>query len=269
MEPNVSNIDLVVKIGGSTLGNHDTTIKDLVELQSEGYRIVVVHGGGNVISDWMNKQNLTPVFIDGLRVTDRPSLDIVVAVLTGLINKEMVSLFNQLGGKAIGISGVDGRMLEGIIPDPQLGYVGQVITINTSPINAILDSGYMPMVSPVGVHVLDDSNNSGIPLNINGDTSAGELAKALSPERLVFLTDVPGVMDNSGRVIPKMNMNIANNLIRSGAIKGGMIPKLGACINALESVKYADIIDGRIPGSLRDCVNDKKSGTRIMGSKTQ
>ena len=107
--------------------------------------------------------------------------------------------------------------------------------------------------------------NSGMPLNINGDTSAGEIAKKLCPERLVFLTDVPGIMDNNGRVIPRMNMGVANNLIHSGAIKGGMIPKLGACITALPSVKYADIIDGRKPNSLMDCVKDKRIGTRILG----
>tara|TARA_A100001037_G_C15154055_1_gene642397 strand:+ start:2906 stop:3697 length:792 start_codon:yes stop_codon:yes gene_type:complete len=262
----VSDIDLVVKIGGSTLGSHDTTIKDLIELQQQGYKIVVVHGGGNVISEWMSKQNLSPVFKDGLRVTDRPSLDIVVAVLTGLINKEMVSLVNRLGGKSLGISGVDGGILEAIIPNPDLGYVGKVIKVNDEPLRTVLEMGYMPMLSPVGVHTDDGSENSGIPLNINGDTSAGEIAKALAPERLVFLTDVPGIMDNNGRVIPRMNLGIANNLINSGVIKGGMIPKLGACITALDNVKYADIIDGRTPNSLMDCVNDKRIGTRILGN---
>ncbi len=262
----MSDIDLVVKIGGSTLGSHDTTIKDLIELQQQGYKIVVVHGGGNVISEWMSKQNLSPVFKDGLRVTDRPSLDIVVAVLTGLINKEMVSLVNRLGGKSLGISGVDGGILEAIIPNPDLGYVGKVIKVNDEPLRTVLEMGYMPMLSPVGVHTDDGSENSGIPLNINGDTSAGEIAKALAPERLVFLTDVPGIMDNNGRVIPRMNLGIANNLINSGVIKGGMIPKLGACITALDNVKYADIIDGRTPNSLMDCVNDKRIGTRILGN---
>ena len=261
----MSDIDLVVKLGGSTMGSHDTTIKDLIELQKQGYKIVVVHGGGNVISEWMGKQNLSPVFVDGLRVTDRPSLDIVVAVLTGLINKEMVSLVNRMGGKSIGISGVDGQMLEANIPNKELGNVGQVIKVNDDPLKTILDAGYMPMVSPVGVHENDGTDNSGIPLNINGDTSAGEIAKKISPERLVFLTDVPGIMDNNGRVIPRMNLTIAKNLISSGVIKGGMIPKLGACITALNDVKYADIIDGRKPNSLMDCVKDKRIGTRILG----
>ena len=141
----MSDIDLVVKIGGSTLGSHDTTIRDLIELQKQGYKIVVVHGGGNVISDWMSKQNLSPLFIDGLRVTDRPSLDIVVAVLTGLINKEMVSLVNLLGGKSVGISGVDGQILEGCIPNPDLGYVGQVTNVNDEPLMMILDCHSMSL----------------------------------------------------------------------------------------------------------------------------
>ena len=168
---------------------------DLVKLQQEGEEVVVVHGGGNVISRWMQRQGIPPQFVGGLRVTDAESLEIVVAVLGGLINKELVSLLEQLGGKCIGLSGIDNCMLTCGIANPELGYVGEIQAVNASLIRGLLDSGYIPMIAPLGVHKFDGSENSGKPLNINGDTVAGELARELQAERLVFLTDVAGVMD--------------------------------------------------------------------------
>ena len=143
----MSSPPIVVKIGGSTLGSHDTSLKDLVRLQQEGVDVVVVHGGGNVISDWMQRQGIPPRFVNGLRVTDAPSLDIVVAVLTGLINKELVGLLQRLGGRAIGISGIDGGLLEAYIANPELGFVGEITKVNTGPLKAILDSGFIPMMA--------------------------------------------------------------------------------------------------------------------------
>ena len=181
-----------MKIGGSTLGSHDTTLLDLVKLQQEGEEVVVVHGGGNVISRWMQRQGIPPQFVGGLRVTDADSLEIVVAVLGGLINKELVSLMEQLGGRCVGISGIDNCMLTCGIANPELGYVGEIQMVNAAPIRSLLDSGCIPMIAPLGVHGFDGSENAGKPLNINGDTVAGELARELQADRLVFLTDVAG-----------------------------------------------------------------------------
>ena len=256
---------IVVKIGGSTLGSHDTSLKDLVRLQEEGQEVVVVHGGGNVITQWMQRQGLAPRFVDGLRVTDAPSLEIVVAVLTGLINKELVSSMNEFGGRAVGLSGIDGCMVEAKIGDPALGFVGEVTSVNVELIRALLASGYIPMIAPLGVHVRDGSDNAGSPLNINGDTVAGELAHALEAEQLIFLTDVAGVMDGGGRVIRRLDRRRANNLFNSGVIQGGMIPKLSAGLRALERSPVANIIDGRQPDALLECVRGNSTGTTIVG----
>jgi len=253
-----------VKIGGSTLGSHDTSLKDLVTLQREGVDVVVVHGGGNVVSQWMQRQGIPPRFVNGLRVTDAPSLEIVVAVLSGLINKELVSLLHHLGGRAIGISGVDGGLLEAHIANPDLGYVGEISRVNSAPLRAILDSGYIPMVAPLGMDCQDGSEHAGGPLNINGDTVAGELAHALGAQRLIFLTDVEGIMDGSGRVIRRLDRRRANILFKSGVVRGGMIPKLSACLRALERLPVADIIDGRRPSALLDCVRGRATGTTIV-----
>jgi acetylglutamate kinase len=252
-----------VKIGGSTLGSHDTTLLDLVKLQREGAEVVVVHGGGNVISRWMQRQGIPPQFVGGLRVTDAESLEIVVAVLGGLINKELVSLMEQLGGRCIGISGIDSCMLTCGIANPELGYVGEVQEVDTGPVKALLDSGYIPMIAPLGVHKFDGSENAGKPLNINGDTVAGELAHKLQADRLVFLTDVAGVMDGGGRVISRLDRRRANMLLNSGVAGGGMIPKLQACLRGLEGGAVADIIDGRHPNALVDCLQGRATGTKI------
>ncbi len=252
-----------MKIGGSTLGSHDTSLLDLVRLQQDGEEVVVVHGGGNVISRWMQRQGIPPQFVGGLRVTDADSLDIVVAVLGGLINKELVSLMEQLGGRCVGLSGIDNRMLTCGIANPELGYVGEVQEVNADPIRAALDSGYIPMIAPLGVHRFDGSENAGKPLNINGDTVAGELARELQADRLVFLTDVAGVMDGGGRVIPRLDQRRANLLLNSGVAGGGMIPKLQACLRGLEGGGVANIIDGRQPGALMDCLQGRATGTTI------
>jgi len=256
---------IVVKIGGSTLGSHDTSLKDLVALQEEGQQVVVVHGGGNVISQWMQRQGLAPQFVGGLRVTDAPSLEIVVAVLGGLINKELVSLMHEFGGRSVGLSGIDGCMVEAEIGNPELGFVGEVTNVNVDLIRVALDSGFIPMVAPLGVHVRDGSENAGSPLNINGDTVAGELARALEAEQLVFLTDVAGVMDGGGRVIRRLDRRRANILFNSGVIQGGMIPKLSACLRALEQSPVANIIDGRQPNALLECICGNSTGTTIVG----
>ena len=251
----------VVKIGGSTLGSHDTTLIDLVELQAKGDRFVVVHGGGKTISEWMEKQGVRPKFVNGLRVTDSQSLDIVIAVLTGLINKSLVASINNIGGRAIGISGADGRIVNAEIADPDLGYVGRVKSINTEPIEAILEAGYMPVIAPVGVH--SSSNDENMLLNINADTVAGYISSSIHSDRMVFLTDVEGVLDSSKRLISRMTKKQADSLVASHVIDGGMIPKMEACIEALAGGAVSQIIDGRVPGALKDVVSGENLGTRI------
>ena len=262
----MSSPPIVVKIGGSTLGSHDTSLKDLVTLQKQGLNVVVIHGGGNVISDWMQRQGIPPRFVNGLRVTDAPSLDIVVAVLTGLINKDLVCLLHQLGGQAIGISGIDGGILEAHIANPELGFVGEITRVNPNPIQIITRSGFIPMIAPLAMHQHDGSPHAGKPLNINGDTVAGEVARAMNAERIIFLTDVAGVMDGNGRVLNNLDQRRANILRQSGVIRGGMIPKLEACLIALENVPQAEIIDGTQPEALLNCVQGNSTGTKIVRS---
>ncbi len=253
---------IVVKIGGSTLGSHDTTLHDLVTLQRQGVNSVVVHGGGKIISDWMAKQGVMPRFVRGLRVTDAPSLDIVVAVLTGLINKNLVASMVELGARSIGISGADDGMLRADIRDPELGLVGNVVDVNTDPIKAVLDSGCIPIIAPVGVKMGEDGASPTL-LNINADTAAGEIAAALGASRLVFLTDVQGVLDTTRRLIPRLTERQARGLISSNVAAGGMIPKLEACLTALHSGGVSHIIDGREPSALIDVVSGATLGTRI------
>ena len=256
---------IVVKIGGSTLGSNDTSLMDLVALQREGRDVVVVHGGGPVISQWMQRQGIAPRFVNGLRVTDAESLDIVVAVLTGLVNKELVSILHGLGARVLGMSGIDAGILEARVANPDLGYVGEITRVNAEAIHAVLEGGYIPMLAPLAMQERDGSEHGGGPLNINGDTVAGELAHALGAEQLIFLTDVPGVMDGRGRVMGRLDRRRAGLLLNSDVVKGGMIPKLEACLRALESASVTDIVDGREPGVLLKCLEGSGGGTRILG----
>ncbi len=252
---------LVVKIGGSTLGSHDTTLEDIVELQKRGILPVVVHGGGKTVSDWLEKQGVASRFVRGLRVTDEESLKVVIAVLAGLVNKELVAAINALGGRAMGISGIDGRLIEGTTKDPELGLVGEVLRINPEPLKAILEAGFVPVIAPLGANANGESASTA--LNINADTVAGEIAVALGAERLVFLTDVAGILDESGKIISNLSPNEAGALITSGVASGGMIPKVQACLRALCAASITQIIDGRTPHALIGALEDKGSGTRI------
>lgn len=254
---------LVVKIGGSILSTQDTTLQDLVALQQQGTIPVVIHGGGQVISQWMEKQGTTPHFVNGLRVTDAHSMEIVAATLGGLVNKNLVASIQRLGGKALGMSGVDGGILQATILDTDLGYVGQIVQVDTTPIHQALAGGYIPVIAPVAIHVIDSSEHSGVLLNVNGDTAAGEIARELEAEFMVFLTDVDGVMDSNRRIISRLTASQGAGLIRSGTVAGGMVPKVEACLRALGKVRVAQILDGRNSRVLLDFVEGRPSGTRI------
>jgi len=254
----------VVKIGGATLGSHDTTIEDIVELKRQGKPLVVVHGGGKLITDWLAKQGIPSRFVQGERVTDQATLEVVTSVLAGLVNKDITAAINTLGGRAVGISGVDGALIQGRIEDEEKGYVGSVVKVNTPLLEALLDAGFTPVVAPVGLHSADRPANTPPILNFNADVVAGEIAAAMAAERLIFLTDVTGVADKSGKLLPKLSPSEAEALIASGVASGGMIPKIKACLRALTNTTTTCIIDGRQPHALLKEIEGEGSGTTIQ-----
>jgi len=280
---------LVIKIGGSTLGAEDTTLDDLIALQREGLPILVVHGGGPAVTQWMDRLGLEARFVRGLRVTDDASLEIVVAVLAGLVNKQLVAEVNARGGRAAGISGADGPTILAEVTAPDYGRVGQIREVRTRLLKTLLTAGMIPFLSPVGLEMtsftaepsgqgdgvvtvngasrlpgnMEDGEAHSPLLNINADTVAGEVAAALGASRLIFLTDVPGVKGPSGDFVPALDSDQSTALIQSGAIGGGMIPKVEACLRAAESGAEALIVDGRAPHALREALAGSVRGTRV------
>lgn len=255
---------VVVKIGGSTLGEGDSTTPDIVALHKKGLRVAVVHGGGKVISDWVKMQGIRPEFVRGLRKTDKATLDVAVAVLCGLVNSQIIAEIIGAGGDAVGLSGISGGMLKAEILDPELGYVGKIVAVDPSPILAVLDAGKIPVIAPTALHAHPSSDGGDRILNVNADTSAGQIARALTANRLIFQTDVTGVLDLEKRLIPQMSRRQALELIESGVAAGGMIPKIEACVDALETVASGHIIDGRVAGALVQCCAGEPVGTRIV-----
>jgi acetylglutamate kinase len=252
---------IVIKLGGATLGSHDTTIADIVALQEQGRSLVVVHGGGKLITSWLEKRGIKTSFINGERVTDEQTLEVVVSVLVGVVNKELVADINAGGGLAIGISGVDGSLIRGRFKNRELGYVGEVSKINTAPLEVLLKAGYIPVVAPIAV---SDKAEAPRVLNINADIVAGEIAAAIGAEKLVFLTDVAGVADHSGNLLTRLSSAEAEALMAEGTASGGMIPKIKACLRALAGAAAACIIvDGRQSHALLDDINGKGGGTTI------
>ncbi len=268
MEINL-NKAIVVKIGGSTFGKHEPTfldisdVEDIVALQQCGTPLVIVHGGGELITEWLKKQEVTTRFIRGERVTDRPTLEVAISVLAGLVNKELVALLNSRGGNAVGICGVDGALLEGKLREKELGYVGTITKVNIDILETLLNSGSIPVVAPLSIHSLGKSDDEPQILNVNGDTVAGEIAAAMSAERLIFLTDVPGIHDKQDNLIPYLSPAEAEELLSSGVASGGMIPKLRACLRALSSTKTASIIGGKTPHALLKEIEEGNVGTTI------
>jgi acetylglutamate kinase len=253
----------VIKIGGSTFGSGDTTIDDIVALQKKGVALVVVHGGGSTVTEWLKKLGVGTKFVRGERVTDLPALEVVTAVLSGLVNKEITAAINLKGGKAVGISGVDGALIESKVKDAATGYVGSVEKVNTALLEALLKAGFVPVISPISLFSIDRTKGSPGVLNVNGDPIAGYIAAALGAQRLVFLTDVPGISDRSGKVIFRLSARQAEAMIASGEISGGMIPKIDACRRALKAGSVTRIIDGRKPHALLGEIEGAESGTTI------
>ncbi len=258
---------LVVKYGGNAMVNQtlkEQVMEDLVLLTLVGVKVVLVHGGGPEISEMMAKLGKKPEFVDGLRVTDKETVDIVQMVLAGKVNKSLVNFLEMKGGKAMGVSGMDGRLIEAKMKDKRLGYVGEITKINITCVKDLLEKGYIPVISTVGC---DDEGNV---YNINGDTAAARIAGALNAERLIMMTDIAGLLkdkDDPSTLIPEITISQANELMANGVVQGGMIPKVKCCIDAIgHGVKNVVIMDGRIPHSiLMEILTDEGAGTMVVG----
>ena len=260
---------VVVKYGGNAMINEklkQQVMEDIVLLWLIGVKIVLVHGGGPEISDLMTRLGKKAEFVDGLRVTDKETVDIVQMVLAGKVNKTLVNLLEMKGGRAMGISGMDGRLIEAEIKDERLGYVGKITNVNITPINDLLEKGYIPVVSTVGC---DRQGNS---FNINGDTAAAFIAGALKDERLIMMTDIAGILqdrDDPSTLIPDVTIDEAEELKAEGVVSGGMVPKVDCCVQALKKgVENVVIMDGRVPHSiLMEILTDEGAGTMVMGER--
>ena len=258
---------VVVKYGGNAMVNamlKHQVMEDIVLLSLIGVKTVLVHGGGPEISETMQRLGKKAEFVDGLRVTDQETVDIVQMVLAGKINKTLVNLLQMNGGKAMGISGMDGRLIEAKIKDERLGYVGDVVYVNIEPVTDLLEKGYIPVISTIGC------DRDGNTYNINGDTAAAHIAGALGAERLIMLTDIAGILrdrNDPASLIPAITIDEARQLRADGVISGGMIPKVECCIDAIHrGVKNAIIMDGRIPHSiLMEILTDEGAGTMVSG----
>lgn len=256
---------VVVKYGGNAMINQqlkEQVMEDIVLLWLIGVKVVLVHGGGPEISETMAKLGKKPEFVDGLRVTDKETVDIVQMVLAGKVNKSLVNMLEMKGGKAMGISGIDGRLIEADFKDERLGYVGNITNVNIQPVTDLLEKGYIPVVSTVAC---DENGNT---YNINGDTAAARVAGALEAERLIMMTDIAGILrdkDDPTTLIPKITVEEAKSLYEQNVISGGMIPKVDCCIDALNhGVNNVVIMDGRIPHSiLMELLTDEGAGTMV------
>ena len=270
--PNIKRYNgkiVVIKYGGNAMINDslkEQVMEDIVLLWLIGVKIVLVHGGGPEISELMTKLGKKAEFVNGLRVTDKETMDIAQMVLAGKINKSLVNFLGMKGGKAMGISGMDGKLIEATVKDPALGYVGKITKVNIQPVRDLLEKGYIPVVSTIGC---DEEGNS---YNINGDTAAAYIAGALNAKRLIMMTDIAGILkdkDDPSSLISEITVEEAKKLFENGVISGGMIPKVDCCIEAIDKgVKKVIIMDGRVPHSiLMELLTDEGAGTMVTGDK--
>ena len=258
---------VVIKYGGNAMVNEQLkqqVMEDIALLWLIGVKVVLVHGGGPEISETMKRLGKQAQFVNGLRVTDRETVDIVQMVLAGKINKTLVNLLQMKGGHAVGLSGIDGGIIEATMKDEALGYVGKITRIRTQPITDLLEKNYIPVISTVA------SDRQGNTYNINGDTAAAYIAGALNAERLIMMTDIAGILrdkDDPDTLIPALTVTEAKKLFDEGVISGGMIPKVDCCIEAIgKGVKHVVIMDGRVPHSiLMELLTDEGAGTMVMG----
>ena len=258
---------VVIKYGGNAMINEQRkqqVMEDITLLWLIGVKVVLIHGGGPEISETMKKLGKQAQFVNGLRVTDKETVDIVQMVLAGKVNKTLVNLLQMKGGHAVGVSGIDGGIIEAAMKDEALGYVGKITRIRPQPITDLLEKNYIPVVSTVA------SDRQGNTYNINGDTAAAFIAGALNAERLIMMTDIAGILrdkDDPSSLIPALTVSEARKLFDEGVISGGMIPKVDCCIEAIEKgVRHVVIMDGRVPHSiLMELLTDEGAGTMVMG----
>ena len=258
---------VVIKYGGNAMVNEQLkqqVMEDSALLWLIGVMVVLVHGGGPEISETMKRLGKQAQFVNGLRVTDKETVDIVQMVLAGKVNKTLVNLLQMKGGHAVGLSGIDGGIIEATMKDEALGYVGTITRIRTQPITDLLEKNYIPVISTVA------SDRQGNTYNINGDTAAAYIAGALNAERLIMMTDIAGILrdkDDPDTLIPALTVTEAKKLFDEGVISGGMIPKVDCCIEAIgKGVKHVVIMDGRVPHSiLMELLTDEGAGTMVMG----
>ncbi|MEE1504080.1 MAG: acetylglutamate kinase [Acutalibacteraceae bacterium] len=258
---------IVVKYGGNAMISEELKLQvmeDLVLLWLIGVKPVLVHGGGPEISDMLKKVGKQSEFVDGLRVTDKETAEIVQMVLAGKINKQLVNLLGEFGGNAVGISGIDGHLIEAKVKDERLGFVGEITNVNVQPILDLIEKEYIPVVSTVGC------DKEGNVYNINADTAASYIAGAMKAERLITMTDIPGILrdvNDPDSIIKKVTTEEAHQLFADGIISGGMIPKVECCIEAIEKgVRRVTILDGRVPHALLlELLTDEGAGTLVKG----
>ena len=254
---------IVVKYGGNAMTNEDlkqSVMRDMILLSLVGVKVVLVHGGGPEITDMLARIGKTTEFVGGLRVTDKETVEVAQMVLSGKINKSLVNLIQNMGGKALGLSGVDGHMIEARVKDERLGFVGEITGVNVQPLCDVMEKGYIPVVSTVGC---DDEGNI---YNINADTAAAKIAGELHAEALISMTDISGILrdkNDPSTLISQITVEEAPSLIESGVINGGMIPKVECCVNAIKwGVNRVFIIDGRVSHSiLIETLTDEGIGT--------
>jgi acetylglutamate kinase len=261
---------IVVKYGGAAMKDSnlkDKVIRDVVFMSCVGIRPVLVHGGGPEINMWLDKLGIEPQFKNGLRVTDAATMDVVEMVLVGRVNKEIVTLINQEGGSAVGLCGKDANLIKARPADEEgIGFVGEVASVDTRILEALVKAGHIPVVSSVA------ADETGQPYNINADTVAGEIAAALGAAKLILLTDTAGILQdykNPSTLIAKMDIQEARKLIETGVVSGGMIPKVTCCVRSLaQGVRAAHIIDGRVPHALLlEIFTDAGIGSMILASE--
>ena len=258
---------VVVKYGGNAMISEELkmqVMEDIVLLWLIGVKPVLVHGGGPEISEMLKKVGKESKFVDGLRVTDKETAEIVQMVLAGKINKQLVNLLGEFGGNAVGISGIDGHLIEAKVKDERLGFVGEITNVNVQPILDLIEKQYIPVVSTVGC------DREGNVYNINADTAASYIAGAMHAERLITMTDIPGILrdvNDPDSIIKRVNIEEARQLFREGVISGGMIPKVECCIEAIEKgVRRVTILDGRVPHAvLLELLTDEGAGTMVKG----
>ena len=249
---------LVIKLGGSTLENQRDALEDIVWLRGLGARPVLIHGGGAEINEWLARLGIPSRFERGLRVTDAQTLDVVRMVLTGKVNGELVCMLGQLGGRAVGLTGLDGALLRARVLAPSLGFVGVVTSVDPGLVDTLSAAGYIPVVAPLAL------GEDGAILNVNADDAAADLARGLGAAKLLYLSDVPGILDASGALLSTLTDAQVRALIADGTIYGGMIPKAEACLRALETTGRVHIMDGREPHVLiRELFTHEGAGTMI------